>query len=191
MKRLQYVPSPGELKDYYGNPDIDGDFVCDVEFIKAYLIIVKVPYPMRLSWDTAKSVNVVQVHRRIAAVVVDAFFEILQYQGYDFLRSNGYDIYGGSYNFRLMRGGESLSTHAYGCAIDMNPHIAPYRVKLANGQWEDRQPRFITDAFLKRGFTTFPWDKMHYQACQSEAGDAICDRKLIEQINREYGPYHV
>jgi hypothetical protein len=33
----------------------------------------------------------------------------------------GMDLFGGAYNYRLMRGSSKLSTHAWGCAVDFDP----------------------------------------------------------------------
>lgn len=38
------------------------------------------------------------------------------------LKQWGVDVFGGSYNYRLMRGSSSrISMHSYGCAIDLDP----------------------------------------------------------------------
>ena len=43
----------------------------------------------------------------------------------DLIRENGLDLFGGSFNFRPIRSGSSLSMHAYGIAFDLNPRGNP------------------------------------------------------------------
>ena len=101
----------------------------------------------------------------------------------DYLAEKGYDSFGGTYNYRLMKGGSMLTTHAWCIAIDMNPHLGPYRQRDGNGQWINNQPEFITEAFRKRGFTTFPWDMRHFQAVVSSSKSAVCYWDVIQKIN--------
>jgi len=80
-----------------------------------------------------------------------------------YLQENDWDRWGGCFNFRLKRGSNELSTHAWGIAVDINPHIAPF------GGDPDKQPYFIVKAFERRGFEwggrwSYP-DGQHFQAC--------------------------
>lgn len=61
----------------------------------------------------------------------------------------GVSVFGGVVNYRLMRGGDQLSIHSYGAAIDLDP---------ANNGLHDRTPRFaafpdVLRAFQKEGWT--------------------------------------
>jgi hypothetical protein len=164
MKELAIVPNGyDEIIEVYGKPDINVDGAVDFWFIRNRLSIFELPFRMRLSWDKNKFVNFIQCHIDIGDVVVDALKEIKGHKGYGYLFENGFDYYGGCFNFRVKRGGKDLSTHAWGIAIDLNPHIAPY------GE-QGNQPDFIIEAFVKRGFE---WggnwehpDPMHFQACR-------------------------
>lgn len=184
MKRLEYIPRYEELDEFYGNPESDPGVV-DPLFIDEYLIRIIMPYYMRLSWKPDIKVSILLVHRRIASVVIDALDEIKAYRGEDYLHANNYDYLGGSYNFRLMRAGTELSTHSWGAAIDLNPHLAPYRQK-ENLKWMNHQPDFIRDAFINRGFVSFPWDAMHFQAVLSFSANRICNENVIHEINEIY-----
>jgi hypothetical protein len=75
-------------------------------------------------------------------------------------------LFGGVYNFRLMRGGSSLSIHSWGAAIDLDPERNGLGVKYnaAKGM----MPAPVIAAFEKEGWT---WggrwkrpDAMHFQA---------------------------
>ena len=70
----------------------------------------------------------------------------------------GVSEFGGSFNFRLMRGSNNLSMHAYGCAID----LAPRRFAMGH-----TSPKFCGDvlqAFGDEGWVNLPRDRMHFQA---------------------------
>lgn len=181
MIRLKHIPTYDTLNDYYGDPDIEPG-VPDPEYAMECFVRLPLPYPMKLSWDSNTHVNVMFIHRSLADAVFDALDEIKKYKGESYLMSRGYNSFGGAYNYRLMRGGTKLSTHAW-CALDINPHLGPYRKRDKNGNWINRQPKFITDAFLKRGFTTFLWDRMHFQAVLSLSGGAVYYQETIDEIN--------
>ena len=181
MITLDYVPTYHELNDFYGDPDTaPGE--PDPEYLEEYFVRISLPYGMRLSWKPEVHVQRILIHRRIASAVKDALEEIKDYKGPAYILDRGYNYFGGSYNYRLMRGGSKLSTHAW-CAIDLNPHLAPYNKKDKNGQWVNNQPEFITEAFLKRGFVTFVHDMMHFQAVLSSSKWAVYYQDVITKIN--------
>ena len=174
MIKLTYVPGYSNLNYYYGNPESgDEPGILNKFFARDYLTIVELPFPMRLSWRPEVSVTRAQLHKLVAPAVVDALIEIQEHRGYDYLYENGFDYYGGGFNFRLQRGGRKLSIHSWGAAIDVNPHLAPYRQRDDNGRWINDQPAFITGAFLSRGFFTYQYDGMHFQGVRSTAVEAV------------------
>jgi hypothetical protein len=142
---------------------------------------------MRLSWDIKRKVKTIAVNRRIAPVVSDALLEIEQYKGREYLYRNKLNYFGGVYNYRTQRSGSRLTTHAWAVSIDMNPHLAPYKfvsVEAGEEYYVNNQPDFITKAFLSRGFVTFPWDGMHFQAVLAHSIFAIYHADVIKKINR-------
>lgn len=167
MVKLGYVPQGlAEVNEYYGNPDKNGDFVLDPDFLKNNCTIITTPYVMRASWNPALEFKRLWVHKKVAPAMVDALREIVDYKGYDYIHQKGYDYTGGTYNFRYIRtqSGKStkLSTHSWGIAIDINPHLGPLGIK------NHKQPQFIIDAFEKRGFFSGRHfaDAMHFQGCR-------------------------
>lgn len=176
MIRLGSVPCYEDLYSCYGDPD-------SPSFAREELTVISLPYPLRINWDRKKSVSNMWVHRMISSVMQDALREILNFQGYKYLIENDFDLWGGTYNNRKMRGSDKKSTHAWGIAIDLNPDLAPYNEKDDQGRWVNNQPAFIRNAFIERGFVTFPWDGMHFQAADSERG--IKNEKVIEEINSD------
>jgi len=182
MITLDYVPTYHELNDFYGDPDTaPGE--PDPEYLSEYCTRITLPFAMKCSWSPHDPVRRIIVHRTIANALEDALKEIKDYKGPDYLAEKGYDYFGGTYNYRPTRGGSLLTTHAWCISIDLNPDLGPYRKRNGNGQWFNSQPEFITEAFLTRGFTTFPWDGMHFQACQGSHESAVCYWDVIKKIN--------
>jgi len=129
------------------------------------LVKLRLPYPMRLSWDKRKIARNIIVHKDVGPAMIEALEEVLKAVGYNYLRENDFDLFGGAYNHRKIRGGEKLSVHSWGVAIDINPHLGPYDYSAYKaGAYIDRQPDVIKQAFIKRGFVNLPWDTMHFQA---------------------------
>lgn len=163
-KKLTRLPTGlKEINTVYGKPyagknmsQYDSDF-------RKKLVIATLPFPMRLSWNTEKTVNRILIHSLISSTVVDALQEIKDIVGYEEIRRKGWDLYGGTFNFRPVRGNNNkLSTHSWGTAIDLNPHLGPL------GETPRKYPHIFVDAFKKRGFL---WggdferpDGMHFQA---------------------------
>lgn len=166
MKKLYRVPNGiRQVNGYYGNPDLDGNFELDLNWAQENLKRYRFPFPMKLSWRPDELVTFFKAHYKVGDIMVDALREILAYRDLDYLRDNGFDHYGGVFNFRYKRGGTELSMHSYAIAIDINPHLAPM------GGNPFGQPDFIIEAFEKRGFI---WggrwkrpDGQHFQAAKN------------------------
>lgn len=158
MKKLSIVPNGlEEIKELYGDPQHP-----DAEWERENLSRFRLPFPMKLSWDTNTVVTLVTAHKLVGEAMMDALEEIRDYRGEAYLQQNRLDLFGGIYNPRKKRGIDEWSTHAWGIAIDINPHRGPL------GQ-PSTMPEFIVEAFVKRGFE---WggnwkriDAQHHQAC--------------------------
>lgn len=104
-------------------------------------------------------------HEKLGALSADAAGEqALIAKAQALMEADRITRYSGSYCYRAMRGGKSLSMHAYGCAIDFdaedNPMGHPGRIHVDS---------LIVKAFEREGWTwggrwTRP-DPMHFQAC--------------------------
>ena len=82
---------------------------------------VNLPFPMRIAWDKSDTINRFSCHELVASSAERAYRKIHSAYSLEDIRRHGFDLFGGCYNYRNMRGGRSLSTHAYGIAIDTNP----------------------------------------------------------------------
>ena len=159
MMTLSHVPQTlAEVKEVYGDPDPDGDFVLDGQWYENFTQVYRLPFPMSLYVPDGKPVNWMRCHKLVGEVIQDALEDVCNYGGLSYLQEHSYDVFGGCFSFRKMVGGSLLSTHSWGIAIDINPQLGLYL-------GEDNQPQFIKDAFEKRGFVNLERDTMHFMAC--------------------------
>ena len=115
--------SQKELKEFYGDPSKNE--------IQPRLVKATLPYQMKLAWDTSVSVNKITIHKKCKEDLEYIFETTLRFYGLSNIKDMGLDLFGGSYNQRKMRGADRWSTHAYGCAIDLDP--AHNRLKWHSG----------------------------------------------------------
>jgi hypothetical protein len=86
------------------------------------LTVITLPYPMRIAWDTTKTVSKISCHKLIVANLTAVFNELLSHYGLPELQRLGIDLFGGCVNVRLMRGSKTKwSRHSWGIAIDLDP----------------------------------------------------------------------
>ena len=162
MIKLNKIPKKEELYDYYGDP---GRSSPDAKWKAENIVRAISPFPMRLSWNKDQVARNLLINKKVAPAMIDALQAIADYKGHQYLIDNDFDLLGGIYNWRKIRGGDYLSTHSWGIAIDLNPHLGPWDYpKYKAGDYNNLQPVFITEAFEKRGFLNLKWDTMHFQA---------------------------
>ena len=82
---------------------------------------VKIPYTMKLAWNTRQKVNKITVHEKIADSVEGIFKRTYEHYGQAKISKMRLDYFGGSLNVRKMRGGSKYSMHSWGIAIDLDP----------------------------------------------------------------------
>lgn len=146
----------------YGNPDKDEDGILDLAWAEENLKVFDFPFPMVLSWSSA-TVSRFQAHRLAGPKIQAALRNMAAYKGLEYIKGNRYDRWGGCFNFRLIRGGTTLSAHSWGTAVDINPAIG----RLGSRSDASVYPRFIIEAFRVEGFA---WggvwarpDAMHFE----------------------------
>lgn len=84
------------------------------------LVFARLPQPMVLAWDTSVEIRRVRVHKAAALAFEAAYQAVADAELWRFLR-----VFGGAYNFRTIRQGSRLSTHAFGLASDHDPRRNP------------------------------------------------------------------
>lgn len=115
-------PTREDLINFYGDPDANNDGKPDVKWESLNLTYVTPPYPMYWSWS-GQPAKRIKVHKKCADALETALKQIGACYTEQAIKDHQLDQCGGAYNFRLMRGGNSLSMHSYGCAIDLAPEI--------------------------------------------------------------------
>ena len=123
------------------------------------------PYPMRLAWDTSKTVNRITCH----ALVRDSLGKVLagiqqHYGSADAIQAARMDLFGGCLNVRKVRGGDTWSIHSWGCAIDLDPD----HNSLTMHRDQATMPNEVIALFEAEGWISLGhsrnYDYMHFQA---------------------------
>ena len=126
------------------------------------------PYPMRIAWDTSKTVTKIQCHKLIKDRLEKVFNDLLAHYGYDKIKELGIDLFGGCLNVRKKRGSKSKwSTHAWAIAIDLDTDRNGLKVKWDDSQFAKPEYKPMMDIFYKHGFENqgkeLGFDAMHFQ----------------------------
>lgn len=154
---IQQLTDP-QLYKLYGTPNKTGE---------GYLVQITLPYPMRLAWDTKTKVTKISCHKKIAQRLLKVFNELLDAYGYDTLVKLGIDIYGGCFNYRVMRGGTQLSRHSWAVAIDLDPKNNGLKTPYLKAKFSGKSYAKMMDIFYKHGFLNLgkerDYDTMHFE----------------------------
>lgn len=158
-------PTSDKLKDFYGDPDINGDGLPDRAWEIANITKIIPPYPMVWSWSL-EPVKFLRVHKKCSNDLMDILSDIGSVVNEQDRKIYQIDRCGGVYNFRQMRGSSKLSVHSYGAAIDLSPEMnglnVPYDPK------KKMMPKIVREIFHDHGWK---WggvwkrpDAMHFEA---------------------------
>jgi hypothetical protein len=124
------------------------------------------PYPMRLAWDTSKTVHKITCHRQVAPSLEKILTNIYTHYDNDLakVQKDRLDLFGGCLNVRRMRGGNSWSIHSWGTAIDLDPDHNNLQMHRDTATMPDA----IIDIFEAEGWVSLGrsrnYDFMHFQA---------------------------
>lgn len=157
-------PKQSECPKFYGEPDADKNGFPDRAWEDANLTRLVPPWRMVLAWDEHALVKSILIHKKCAPSLATVLQAIWEFYGRDQTKIDAVnlDLYGGAYNFRLKRGGTTLSMHSYGCAIDLDPQHNQF------GARHGAMPPGVVNAFRAEGWTWGgSWlkpDFMHFQA---------------------------
>jgi hypothetical protein len=135
-------------KSIYGNPMNPKDRTkMSPAWERANIVLISPAFRMTYAGTPIKKIR---VHKHCAQSLSRVLGNLLVAAKHkqETLDHWGVSIFGGVVNYRLMRGGNRLSMHSYGCAIDLDP--------ARNGMY-DRTPRFaefpeVLAAFAKEGW---------------------------------------
>lgn len=132
-----------------------------------YLVMLDLPYPMRIAWDLKTTVKRIQCHKMIAPKLKKVFEQLLEHYGLAELQRLGIDIFAGCYNFRKMVGGSDWSRHSWGIAIDLDSTRNALKMTRKTAQFA--KPAYIPmiEIFYQNGFVGLGpeknYDWMHFQ----------------------------
>ena len=147
-----------ETTKKYGVPNITG---------AGYLEPMTLPFPMRLAWDKTKTINKIYCHKDIKAKLYNALSEILHVYGLKKIQELGIDLYGGCFNYRKMRNGNSWSKHSWGVAIDLDPERNQLKETSKTARFARPEYKQMIDIFYKNGFISLGreknYDWMHFE----------------------------
>lgn len=156
------------MNAYFGNPDKNADGMADPKWVSENIVRILPPFPMFLSWQPETQWKTIPCHRLVAPSLT----KILSLIGQNFSAEDRakyqLDHLGGCFNFRRKRGGETLSIHSWGAAIDISPALNGMGV-----EWGSRPrmlPRAVAEIFRAEDWV---WgvdfnsdDVMHFQAAR-------------------------
>lgn len=83
--------------------------------------MLQLPYPMVLAWDLGVQIHRFSIHSKVADSARRALSRTLDHYGIDGVKELRLDRFGGCLNQRAMRGGNTMSMHSWGIAIDFDP----------------------------------------------------------------------
>lgn len=144
------------VKKIYGEPGTESN-----------LMIINLPYPMKLAWDLKTQVTRMRCHKLIARKLQLVFGDILEHYGRDKITELEIDIFGGCYEFRRIRGGNSTSMHSWGIAVDLLPDKNQLRWGKDKAVFAKPEYKPMIDIFYKHGFINMGVEKnfdwMHFE----------------------------
>lgn len=139
-------------KSVYGDPRGRDRTKMSPAWEAANIVYIVPPYRMTYA---GKPVKRVRVHKHCAASLLRVLDKLLESatmidrkNPQKVLDHAGVSIFGGVVQYRLMRGGNSLSIHSYGAAIDLDP--------ARNGMY-DKTPNFADHRWVLAAFKSEGW----------------------------------
>lgn len=152
---------------FYGDPR--GDNGVDEEWFAQNVVRVVPPFEMRYAGKPIKSIA---FHKKCVDALKAALDEIWEVCGknQDTIDKHGLSEYGGSFNYRLIRGSSAISNHSFAIAIDIAPSKNGLNAPDADHDGHPGVfPQFAVEAFKRQGFR---WggdykgrtDPMHFEA---------------------------
>ncbi len=154
------LPYQRDVRDFYGDPaNMNGN-----------LVIIELPFKLRIDWNLRQTTNKIRVHKKCAESLKAALIEVHAHYGADKMRALGIDRYAGAYNKRKMRGGSKWSMHAYGCAIDFYARPNGLRTRCPQALFCGPEYKPFLDIMEKHGWLPairlWGADAMHFQAAR-------------------------
>lgn len=161
---MPYWPKQSDAIQFYGDPR-GRNGQASAKWEKENLVLARVPWKIYTSWDK-KAMSGIKMHKKCAESLERVLLSIWNYveRSQRNIAHMGLDLCGGGYSYRVMRGGNTLSMHSYGCAVDFDPARNGYG---DDSPYLERFPAVI-ERFEREGWVWGGrWEKkdgMHFQA---------------------------
>jgi hypothetical protein len=144
-------------------------------------MLTDLPYPLRMDGSLSRTAHIplgkpgapapitrIACHELVHDSLRSIFGDILTSYGPDQIHELGLDQFAGCYNYRPMRGGTSLSMHAWGVAIDLDAQRNQLRETRATARFATPPYSHFLTIFRRHGWTSLGeernFDWMHFQA---------------------------
>lgn len=128
---------------------------------------VVLPFPFVIAWDVEKTVLSFSCHEYVADPLERIFREAAAAYGEREFRRLRLDRFGGCFNYRRMRGGQALSMHSWGIAVDLDPERNQLRWGADRAAFAHRDYRIWWDIVESHGAVSLgrerDFDWMHFQ----------------------------
>lgn len=159
-------PLQKDMDLFYGNPrGIKNPSVVNPMWSVDNLTFATPPFIMRYD---GKPVKRFQCHKKVKDSLEGVLHSLweMAHEKQETVDAWGLATFGGCFNYRLKRGQTSLSTHAYGAALDLDPE---------NNAFHSEKFRFTPDSPVVQAFKAAGWewggdwsspDAMHFQAAR-------------------------
>jgi D-alanyl-D-alanine carboxypeptidase len=138
-----------QIIEKYGQPGNPDNFT-----------IMPLPYPMRIAWDTKTQVRKMQCHEDAEQKFLNVFNLLLAHYGLEDLQRLNIDLFGGCYNFRLMRGSKTRwSRHSWSIAIDLAPQYNQLKWGKDKALFAKPEYKPLMDIFYANDFANYGIEK--------------------------------
>lgn len=168
--------NPAAMNEFYGNPDANRDGAADLIWQQKNLVRITPPYTLYYPVDDPHNKGKIikrgtvlkglRVHHKAAESLYRCLVGLKTEFSEGDLAKYELDLCGGVFNFRLKRGGHSLSIHSWGGAIDLS-HLINYfgrKYDEAAGMMPQRAVKVFADEGWTWGGLWSTGDAMHFQA---------------------------
>ena len=152
-------PRQKDIRSFYGEP---GD--------ESKQVRLKSPYPLFLDWQLSSQVNSFLIHELCHDSALRVMERVKLHYGVTRIHELGLDQFGGCLNVRKMRGGNAMSMHSWGCAIDWDADRNSLRMNHRQAQLAKPDYAKFMDFWAEEGWISLgrerDYDWMHVQAAR-------------------------
>jgi hypothetical protein len=162
-KKLFPHEDVASLNNFYGDPrGANGDV--DAKWFKANTVKWTPPYPLYYSDGLKTPLKTLYLHKKVVSVYTEAFTEVKQHFSESDIEKYRLNISGGTFCYRLMRGGDRLSVHSWAIAIDIDPGHNPFPSSWRKGMLNPEFAAILEKHGLLWRGRPGDNDPMHFQA---------------------------